>query len=92
MRVVSCMSLFVGVWVVGFIGVAAGGQTGDGVSLWQIGKADGDTSEFALAPKDALQFSSAFKQGPVFGVGISDPKTDWPYVHPGPMDAWAGNR
>ena len=25
-------------------------------------------------------------------VGKSDPQHDWPYVHPGPADGWAGGR
>jgi len=25
-------------------------------------------------------------------VGQSDPKQDWPYIHPGPADAWAGSK
>ena len=25
-------------------------------------------------------------------AGRSDPKRDWPYVHPGPNDSWAGSR
>jgi alpha-mannosidase len=55
--------------------------------LWQIGKADHDASEFALAPKGYGQF----KADGLFIVGASDTKRDWPYVQPGPDDSWAGN-
>lgn len=56
--------------------------------LWEIGKADGKNAEFALAPKDYAQF----QDDGLFIIGQSDPKKDWPYVHPGPLDDWAGGR
>jgi len=56
--------------------------------LWEIGKADGGNAEFALAPKDYSQFS----EDGFFIVGRSDAARDWPYVHPGPSDGWAGGR
>lgn len=56
--------------------------------LWEIGKADDDNAEFALAPDGYARFEDdAF-----FVVGISEPKKDWPYVQPGPADGWAGAR
>ncbi len=54
--------------------------------LWEIGKADNNNAEFALAPKGHNQF----KADGFFVVGESDSKSDWPYAHPGPDDAWAG--
>jgi alpha-mannosidase len=56
--------------------------------LWEIGKADHGNAEFALAPAGWAKF----KDDGFFVVGSSDPKKDWPYVHPGPVDAWAGAR
>ncbi len=56
--------------------------------LWEIGKADRNDAEFALAPKNYSKFS----EDGFFVVGASDAKTAWPYVHPGPHDGWAGNR
>jgi len=56
--------------------------------LWQIGKTDKNTAEFALAPGDHRQFTN----DGFFIIGTSDPATDWPYVQPGPADAWAGSR
>jgi alpha-mannosidase len=56
--------------------------------LWQIGKADRNNAEFALAPNGYTQF----KEDGFFVVGSSDPKRDWPYVQPGPVDGWAGSR
>jgi len=60
----------------------------DNQLLWQIGKPDHDNAEFALAPGGYAQF----KNDAFFIVGQSDPKRDWPYVQPGPADAWAGSR
>jgi hypothetical protein len=60
----------------------------DSSLLWEIGKPDNNNAEFALAPKGYAQF----REDGFFVVGKSDPKKDWPYVHPGPDDAWAGGR
>jgi hypothetical protein len=59
-----------------------------GSYFWQIGKADNSINEFAGAPDQG----SKFKQDGVFIVGRSHEKTNWPYAHPGPDDAWAGSR
>ena len=56
--------------------------------LWQIGRSDDSAGEFALAPNNY----GAFSADGVFCVGISRPETDWPYVHPGPGDNWAGGK
>ena len=56
--------------------------------LWQIGKDDNDTAELALGPQGYNQFDG----DGLFLVGHSNPKTDWPYAHPGPDDFWAGGR
>ena len=56
--------------------------------LWQIGKPDTNNAEFALAPNGY----GKFKEDAFFVVGQSDPKLDWPYVHPGPHDSWAGGK
>jgi predicted alpha-1,2-mannosidase len=64
------------------------GAEGQSQTLWQIGKADNDTAEFALAPDGYRQYG---RDG-LFLVGHSDPRRDWPYVHPGPDDSWAEGR
>lgn len=56
--------------------------------LWQIGKADGDNGEFALAPNRY----GDFREDGFFVVGKSEARRDWPYAHPGPVDGWAGGR
>jgi alpha-mannosidase len=69
-------------WWPGLRGLAAE----DGQWLWQIGRPDNDNREFALAPKGYGEF----REDGFFVVGRSDSKRDWPYVHPGPQDTWAG--
>mgnify|MGYP000560220983 CR=1 FL=1 len=56
--------------------------------IWKIGKADNSYAEFALAPGNYANYSA----DPVYVVGESTPESHWPYVHPGPEDAWAGGR
>jgi len=67
------------------VAAAAGGE---GKLLFEIGKADDDTAEFALGRDGYPQYD---RDG-FFIVGRSDPKQDWPYAHPGPSDGWAGAR
>ena len=68
------------------LAVLAAQQPAPPANLWEIGKEDGDTRGLALAPSGWQQFPG----DPAFVVGKSDPAKDWPYVHPGPEDAWAG--
>src|SRR5215813_4694112 len=56
--------------------------------LWEIGKPDRQDVEFALAPNRYHQF----REDGFFVVGRSQAERDWPYVHPGPSDGWAGGR
>jgi alpha-mannosidase len=56
--------------------------------LWEIGKPDNDDRELALAPGGYEKL----REDGFFVVGKSDPARDWPYVHPGPIDHWAGSR
>jgi hypothetical protein len=60
--------------------------------LWQIGKADNNTAEFALGPDRSNQYSASFPHDVLFVAGQSDPKQDWPYIQPGPADVWAGSK
>ena len=60
----------------------------DSITLWQLGKTDQDDREFALAPDGYIRF----RHDGFFVVGQSSVAKNWPYVHPGPVDAWAGGR
>ena len=56
--------------------------------LWQIGRANNDTSEYLLGPRGYAKFD---RDG-FFVIGRSNPAQDWPYAHPGPVDSWAGGK
>ncbi len=60
-------------------------------TVFEIGTQDGDYREFALAGHYA-SFPQRFPGEVAYEVGTSDPKQDWPWIHPGPADDWAGNR
>jgi predicted alpha-1,2-mannosidase len=60
--------------------------------LWQIGQADHQAAEFALAPTNYPEFLQRFgSPDHAYYVGLSKPGQDWPYVLPGPADDWAGS-
>ena len=55
---------------------------------WSIGISDDRTEELALGPDGYARFA----EDAFFVVGWSDAARDWPYAHPGPVDAWGGSR
>ena len=60
--------------------------------VWQIGEPDGSYAEMAIA-RDYPAYEARFlAKPPVFEVGTSRPGEDWPFIHPGPVDSWAGGR
>ena len=59
------------------------------VTVFQIGVADGDYHEFALAG-NYQAYAQTFPHDADFVIGQSDLKRDWPWIHPGPSDSWAG--
>jgi hypothetical protein len=71
-----------------FLACVSAASAANNPVLWEIGKADNNNAEFALAPKGYDQC----KSDGLFVVGESDPKLDWPYVQPGPEDIWAGGK
>lgn len=60
--------------------------------IWQIGMKDSSAVEFALAPGDYKEFlNHDFGwEDRFFLVGKSNPEEDFPYILPGPDDAWGG--
>lgn len=72
-------------WI--FVGLLASCPAFSGV-LFQMGAPDRSGREFALAPDGYARYST----DGFFVVGRSDTGSDWPYVHPGPQDSWAGSR
>ena len=66
---------------------AANSQT-----LWQIGRSDNDTAEFALARTNYLEFPGLYgSPDDLYFIGHSNPKEHWPYMLPGNVDEWAGS-
>ncbi|MFB9904157.1 polysaccharide lyase family protein [Allokutzneria oryzae] len=57
-----------------------------------IGDFDRKSLELALAPNGYQQYSTRFPNGPDYAFGVSSPSADWPYLHPGPADKWAGSK
>lgn len=57
-----------------------------------IGAQDGSAAEFALGPGGWQRYAATFPNDADFTVGVDNPATDLPYIHPGPIDNWAGNR
>ena len=65
---------------------------GEGKLVWQIGQPDKNYAELAIA-RNYGGFAGRFDRQPlVFEIGRGDPARDWPFIQPGPIDAWAGNR
>lgn len=59
--------------------------------VFRIGKVDGSYKEFALSGNYSL-YLQTFPQDVIFKVGESKEARDFPYIHPGPSDFWAGAR
>ena len=62
-------------------------------TIWQIGVKDQSAAEFALAPDRYQEYLSQDYgwEDVFFLIGRSHPETDFPYVLPGPADAWNGS-
>ncbi|HWQ91337.1 MAG TPA: polysaccharide lyase family protein [Clostridia bacterium] len=75
-------------WAAASTLAAAAGET----IVWQIGQPDKTYAEFAIA-RNYPAFQDRFGRQPlVFEPGRSDAARDWPFIQPGPADAWAGSR
>lgn len=61
-------------------------------TIWQIGKADNSSADLALGPSDYEQFLAHDfgYEDRYFLIGHSVETKDFPYVLPGPADAWGG--
>lgn len=60
-------------------------------TLWHIGALDADYAEFASAG-NYQAFLSAFPGEIAYAIGTNSTEKDWPFIQPGPADAWAGSR
>jgi hypothetical protein len=89
MRPTAVVSIVVLLCLIAATPLGAGQERGDGAALlWEIGKADRGNAEFALAPGGFREYG----EDGFYVVGLASAKQSWPYVHPGPADAWAGSR
>jgi predicted alpha-1,2-mannosidase len=63
-----------------------------GGTIWQIGKNDNSSADLALGPADYEKFLSKDfgYEDRYFLIGRSVDSQDFPYVLPGPDDAWGG--
>lgn len=78
-----------GLWTASLISCLAADATN---MLWQIGRPNHSYTEFAIAGNYSA-FAGRFDRQPlVYEVGRSDPARDWPFIQPGPADAWAAGR
>jgi hypothetical protein len=57
-----------------------------------VGVVDWTDQGFALAPDGYSGYPGRFPGDVDFTIGLDDPAQAWPYIHPGPDDAWAGSR
>lgn len=69
--------------------LAAGSANAE--KIWMIGQADGRYRELAAAGA-YQEYTKAFPEDVHFTVGVSKAAADWPYIHPGPDDAWAESK
>jgi hypothetical protein len=73
------------------LGVVLVAGAGQAETLWTIGVPDGQYKELAIAGRHA-DYVARFPNDVVFRVPRSKPDQDWPFIQPGPGDAWAGGR
>lgn len=66
--------------------------TRSGKPVAVVGDFDRRSLELALAPDGYQDYLDRFPEGPDYTDGLSTPGTDWPYLHPGPADRWAGGK
>ena len=59
--------------------------------ILQIGDLDGDYRDLAI-PADYGSYTRQYDTGVLYTQGRSSAREHWPFVQPGPVDAWAGAR
>ena len=64
---------------------------GEPVPVMTVGCLDGKPDEFALAPDGWGKWQESFGAGVRFRANADEAKTKFPFIHPGPQDAWAGH-
>jgi predicted alpha-1,2-mannosidase len=61
-------------------------------TIWEVGKKDNSSEEFALAPSGYSDFieNNFGYEDEFFLINYSSEENDFPYVLPGPVDTWGG--
>ena len=73
-------------------GMSAESVTVAGRPVATVGAFDQKSLELALAPAAYAQYPQKFPNDVDFAFGVDAAAADWPYLHPGPSDAWAGRK
>ena len=61
--------------------------------VWQIGEFDNNYEEFAIAHDHSAYWSHFGKdKNRTFRIGKDEPADSWPFIQPGPADAWVRHR
>lgn len=63
-----------------------------GAPVAAVGQFNGNCAGLALAPNGFVHYLARFPQDVDFRFGLDDAAVRWPYLQPGPDDAWAGRR
>lgn len=63
----------------------------EGTPVMAVGDFDGKSLELALAPDGYARYPEEFPEDVDFTVGADRPDQGWCYIHPGPLDRWAGS-
>jgi len=71
--------------------VPAGSLSAEEKVVWRIGAFDRSFEELAIT-HDFSAYTKVFPNDVTFRANRDDPSKSWPYLHPGPMDGWAGSR
>ena len=79
------------IWVILAILALALSANAEEHVVWQIGDFDNSYDEFGV-PHDYSAYWGQFRRNRTFRIGQSDPKANWPFIHPGPNDAWVRHR
>jgi predicted alpha-1,2-mannosidase len=89
--IASAALIFVSLNIIFTCGTA---QAADDKPIWQIGSPDDSYAEFALANarNPNWEYPWNWSRDVVFTVGEGTAKRDWPFIHPGPQDNWAGQK
>ncbi|MBN1341074.1 MAG: hypothetical protein JXQ73_00235 [Phycisphaerae bacterium] len=71
--------------------ISSAGTAADAEPIWQIGRSNNTYAELAI-PSQHQAYTKTFPSDVIFRAGKDEPDRAWPFIHPGPADAWAGGK